>query len=145
MVAFDLDGERIGTIRIVPMGYQLTLTETLMEQLGSDAPALTAGDWEVGRLVLAPEYRSDVDALRHCLHLALQYACAHARVDSLYAACTHVLSRLYRRFAFLALAKDVPLVGTGKLYTLISGRSGEVVLALSGRHALMQPTEIVSQ
>lgn len=144
MVAFDLDGERIGTIRIVPMGYQLTLTEALMEQLGPDAPMLTAGDWEVGRLVLAPEYRSDVDALRHCLDLALQYACAHARVDTLYAACTRVLSRLYRRFAFLAFAKDVPLAGTSKLYTLISGRSDEVVFALSDRN-LLHPAETCGQ
>ena len=36
---FDLDGEPIGTIRIVPMGYGLTLTDTLLEQLGPQAPA----------------------------------------------------------------------------------------------------------
>lgn len=123
----------------MPLGYQLTLAETLLEQLGEAAPPLAAGDWEVGRLVLAPDYRSDVDALRHCLYLALQYACTHARVDRLFAACTHVLSRLYRRFAFFPIAKDVPLPGTAKLYTLISGCSAEVDRALGGGHSLAQP------
>lgn len=131
MVAFDLDEERIGTIRIVPMGYHLTLTETLMEQLGPGAPRILPGDWEVGRLVLAPECRADVGALRHCLDLALGYAFSNARVDRLYASCTHVLGRLYRRFGFDAIAKDVPLLGTSKRYTLISGSARRVALALS--------------
>lgn len=132
MFAFDLDGEVIGTIRIVPMGLQLTLTETLLEQLGPDARALESSDWEVGRLVLAAEYRSDVNALRHCLSLALSYACAHTRINNLYASCTHVLSRLYRRFAFTAFARDVALPGTGKAYTLICGYARQVSKALSG-------------
>jgi hypothetical protein len=130
---FDLGGERIGTIRIVPLGFGLTLTDTLLEQIGPGGPAVQHGDWEVGRLVLAPEYRSDVNALRHCLHLALEYAREHAQVDRLFAACTHVLSRLYRRFGFTAYARDVPLAGTSKLYTMISGPGDEVDRALAGR------------
>jgi predicted GNAT family N-acyltransferase len=133
---FELDGELIGTIRIVPLGWQLTLTENLLPQLGTAAPALQQGDWEVGRLVLAPEYRSDVDALRHCLLLALQYARAHAQVDQLYATCTHVLSRLYRRFGFAVLAKEVPLLGTEKVYTLIRGKSRDIAAGLGGDPAL---------
>ncbi|HSV45617.1 MAG TPA: N-acetyltransferase, partial [Ramlibacter sp.] len=69
----------------------MTLTETLQRQLGPSALALGSGNWEVGRLVLAPGCRSDVDALRHCLFLALTYACDHTRVSNLYASCTHVL------------------------------------------------------
>lgn len=115
------------------MGYGLTLTDTLLEQLGAAAPIVGPGDWEVGRLVLAPEYRSDVDALRRCLHLALEYARENAHVERLFAACTHVLSRLYRRFAFAAYAREVPLAGTGKTYTLISGGRDEVGRALAGR------------
>jgi predicted GNAT family N-acyltransferase len=118
------------------MGYGLTLTDTLLDQLGAQAPALAeSGDWEVGRLVLAPEYRSDVDALRHCLHLALEYARTHARVDRLFASCDPVLSRLYRRFAFTAFAKDVLLAGTSKSYTLISGSLDGVGRALAGDSA----------
>ena len=126
VVAFDLYGETIGTIRIVPMCNQLTLTETLLPQLGASAPGLAPDDWEVGRLVLAPQYRCDVDALRHCLHLSLSFARANAPVERLYAACTHVLARLYRRFAFAPFARDVPLPGTEKTYTLIRDRKSVV-------------------
>ncbi len=116
------------------MGYGLTLTETLLRQSGRPLPEPGHGDWEVGRLVLVPKYRSEVDALRCCLSLALSYACANAPVQVLYASCTHVLSRLYRRFAFAVFAKDIPLDGTGKTYTLISGAAPRVALALSGPH-----------
>jgi hypothetical protein len=115
------------------MGYGLTLTETLLEQLGPDAPRHCGSRWEVGRLVLAEQYRRDVDALRRCLHLSLQYACGHARVDNLYASCTHVLGRLYRRFAFASFADNVPLPGSGKTYTLIHGQASEVLGCLAGR------------
>jgi hypothetical protein len=115
------------------MGYQLTLTETLLQQLGPGAPPVTPRDWEVGRLVLAPEHRSDVEALRHCLSLAIAYGCAHTQIGHLYASCTHVLSRLYRRFAFAAFARDVPLPGADKSYTLIRGGAPEVARALSER------------
>ena len=76
-----------------------------------------------------------MDALRHCLHLALEYACSHTRVDHLYATCTHVLSRLYRRFGFTTFARDVPLRGTAKTYTMISGAAGPVAQALAGEPA----------
>ena len=135
MYAFDLNGERIGTIRIVPMGLGLTLTETLLPQAGDTAPTVAHGDWEVGRLVVAPEYRADVDALRYCLHLALEYTRRETEVHRLFAACTHVLSRLYRRFAFQPFARDVPLRGTGKTYPLINGAFDDVGSALAGRPA----------
>jgi predicted GNAT family N-acyltransferase len=123
----------MGTIRIVPLGWQLTLTETLLAQMGANAPVPRLGDWEVGRLVLAPEYRSDVDALRRCMCLAMEYACTHSRVERLYASCTHVLSRLYRRFGFEVFAREVPLPGTPKAYTLIRGTSRDVAAALGVR------------
>ena len=138
---FDLEDETIGTIRIVPMGYQLTLTEMLLPQLGACAPALSPHDWEVGRLVLAPQYRSDVDALRHCLHLSLSYARANAPVQRLYATCTHVLARLYRRFAFEPFAREVQLAGTDKTYTLISGCAAEIESALAGQAASAARTQ----
>jgi hypothetical protein len=115
------------------MGHALTLTESLATTLGESAPDIRPGDWEVGRLVLAPSYRTDVDSLRHCLHLALEYARAHAHVSRLFAACTPVLSRLYRRFAFSVYARDVPLAGTPKTYTLIFGAFDDVGRALAER------------
>jgi hypothetical protein len=115
------------------MGHSLTLTEALVSTLGDLGPDIRLGDWEVGRLVLAPSYRTDVDSLRHCLHLALEYARAHAQVRRLFATCTPVLSRLYRRFAFSVYAREVPLVGTAKTYTLISGEFDDVGRALAGQ------------
>lgn len=132
VLGFELDAELIGTIRIVPMGYGLTLTEQLLPEAGPGAPAVAAGDWEVGRLVLAPGHRSDVEALRDCLHAAVVYGLEHAHVARLYATCTHVLSRLYRRFGFSPFARDVPLRGTAKAYTMISGDAGPVARALAG-------------
>ncbi len=114
------------------MGYRLTLTETLLAQLGGAELSPDSGDWDVGRLVLAPEYRSDVDTLRHCLFLALSYAKDHTNLQCLQASCSHVLGRLYRRFGFLPVARDVPLAGTGKTYTLIRGGVEQVLQALSG-------------
>lgn len=130
---FELGGEWIGTIRIVPLGWQLTLTETLTPEAGPGMPEMVAGDWEVGRLVLAPEFRSDVEALRHCLRIALEYACNATKVEHLYATCTHVLSRLYRRFGFSVCARDVLLPGTSKTYTLIRGASEAVAAGLASR------------
>jgi predicted GNAT family N-acyltransferase len=120
------------------MGLGLTLTETLLPEAGDTAPSVAPGDGEVGRLVVAPEYRADVDALRYCLHLALEYTRRETEVHRLFAACTHVLSRLYRRFAFKSFARDIPLRGTGKTYTLISGAFDDVGNALAGRPAAAQ-------
>jgi hypothetical protein len=111
----------------------LTLTETLLPHAGPDAPPAAAGDWEVGRLVLAPAYRTDVEALRHCLRIALEYACDATQVGHLFATCTHVLGRLYRRFGFSIFARDVPLADTAKSYTLIRGHSTAVAMGLSAR------------
>lgn len=132
MVSFELNDEPIGTIRIVPIGYGLTLTEALLEHSPGLAHMEAAGCWEVGRLVLAPEYRTDVGTLRHCLFLALCHATRTAQITRLYAACTHVLSRLYRRFGFTAFAREVPLKGTDKIYTMIRGEGHDVLEALSG-------------
>lgn len=114
------------------MDRGLTLTEALLGQTGTTEIPAREGGWEVGRLVLAEAYRSDPDALKRCLFLALSYLCAHTPAENLYASCSHVLSRLYRRFGFTAFAKDVLLHGTQKSYTLIHGRAPEVLDALAG-------------
>jgi N-acyl-L-homoserine lactone synthetase len=112
------------------MGLGLTLTETLLRGRGDHGRAEAPGAWEVGRLALAPAYRSDPDALKRCLFLALDYLSAHADATHLYASCSHALSRLYRRFGFSAFAVEVPLPGTEKHYTLIYGAAGAVLRAL---------------
>lgn len=115
------------------MDAGLTLTEELLAQPGLPPVSLKRGSWEVGRLVLAEEHRSDPEALRRCLFLALSYLCRHTDASDLYASCSHVLGRLYRRFGFAPFAKDVLLAGTQKSYTLIHGHGPQVLDCLSGK------------
>ena len=112
------------------MQHNLTLTETLHAQIPVDAALLTHG-WEVGRLAMAPEFRNGPEFLKQCLSLALTFLCSNAQVENLHASCSHVLSRLYRRFGFSVLAKDVPLPGTEKTYTVIHGHISQVSSALT--------------
>lgn len=115
------------------MDRGLTLTETLLAQTTPRDALLSAGCWEVGRLVLAPEYRSDPEALKRCLFLALSYLCNRTEAPNLYASCSHALGRLYRRFGFSALASGVVLEGTEKSYTLIHGHAAQVLNALASK------------
>lgn len=121
------------------MDRGLTLTEALLRQTDHPFRLQPGTGWEVGRLVLAPEYRSDPEALKHCLHLSLSYLSRHAYAPDLYASCSHVLSRLYRRFGFQAFAQNVALLGTEKTYTLIRGHAPEVLAALAPRRVDSPP------
>jgi predicted GNAT family N-acyltransferase len=130
-VAFELRGELMGTIRAVPMCHGLTLAEKLLHQALPDAGAMLDDSWEMGRLVIDPDFRSGPESLKRCLFLALSFLHGKARVAHLHAACTPALSRLYRRFGFAIVAQDVPLHGTAKTYTLIHGPFTRVIGALS--------------
>ncbi len=119
--AFELHGRLIGTIRLVPLGHGLTLTEQLLQLSDPRALSRWPRAWDAGRLVVAPEYRVGQDVLKRCLHLTLTDLLEHANVQHLVGSCTHVLSRLYRRFGFSLIARDVLLPGTEKTYCLIHG------------------------
>ncbi|HXD40280.1 MAG TPA: hypothetical protein VN649_06940 [Ramlibacter sp.] len=86
--------------------------------------------WEMGRLVISPEFRSGQEALRRCLLLSLSFLHDRAPVANLHATCTHALARLYRRIGFEVIATDVPLHGTSKSYTLIHGPFSRVMASL---------------
>lgn len=113
------------------MRFGLTLTEQLLSQAQLQASYQTADSWEMGRLVMDPEFRGGVDSLRRCLFLAVSFLQESAQADNLHAACTPALARLYRRFGFDVAAEDVPLQGTSKRYTLINGPVDRVTAALS--------------
>lgn len=95
------------------------------------APELRHESWEVGRLVLAPRYRSGPDALKRCLFLTLLHLIDHTEVENLFASCTPLLSRLYRRFGFNVVVKDASCDGEGT-YHLIHGTVPDVLRALAG-------------
>lgn len=97
-------------------------------------PGCTEGSWEVGRLVLAPEYRTGPDALRRCLFLTLVYLIEHTGVQNFFASCNPLLARLYRRFGFAAVGR-VDAANGCEPYVLIHGGVHEVLEALAGDDA----------
>lgn len=122
----------------MPLGHGLTLTEQLFQLSDPDALARWPQAWDAGRLVVAPEYRVGQDVLKRCLHLTLTDLLNLAAVEHLVGSCTHVLSRLYRRFGFTVVGKDVPLPGTEKRYCLIQGDVDRVRVGLAPTPALAE-------
>ena len=98
------------------------------------------GSWEVGRLVLAPQYRSGPEALKRCLFLALLYLVRNTNIENLFATCNPVLGRLYRRCGFSVLVKNA-CEGPGETYSLIHGTVPTVLRALAGTAAERQYAE----
>ena len=96
--------------------------------------------WEVGRLVLAPQFRSGPDALKRFLFLTLVDLLEDAPVDNLFASCTPLLSRLYRRFGFAVVAKEASHDAQGS-YSLIHGRVPEVLRALAANREEREQVE----
>lgn len=96
--------------------------------------------WEVGRLVLAERYRSGPEALKRCLFLTLVHLIENTNVENLFASCTPLLSRLYRRFGFNVLVKDASSDGEGS-YHLIHGTVPDVLRALAGSAAEKEQAE----
>ena len=137
-MAFELNGELVGTVRAVPFGHGLTLVERLRRQAGAEPGDTYVNGWEMGRLVISPGYRGGPESVRGFLYLSLSFLRAMSPVGSLHAACTPVLARLYRRFGFTVVARDVPLVGTTKTYTLIHGYFGNVIAELAQNKDAMQ-------
>ena len=128
----------IGTMRIMPVGYRLTLTEHLFEQVDPGYQARWPNAWEAGRLVVAPQWRVGQDVVRRSLWLTLEYLLQHTDVEHFVGSCTHALSRLYRQIGFDLVSRDVQLPGTEKRYTLIHGTVPGVLEGLSP--ARLRPT-----
>lgn len=97
--------------------------------------------WEVGRLVLGPQYRSGPESLKRCLYLTLVHLIEHTDVKNLFASCTPVLSRLYRRFGFNVIVKDASRDPEGTTYSLIHGTVPDVLRALAGTEAERRDAE----
>lgn len=131
VVAFELEGELVGTVRAVPIGYGLTLVENLRRQAAVEPSDTYVNGWEMGRLVISPGYRGGPESVRGFLYLSLSFLDGVSPVGSLHAACTPVLARLYRRFGFRVVAREVPLQGTAKTYTVIHGYYGDVMAELA--------------
>lgn len=124
-----MGGRPVGTIRLVPYGLGLAPSEDL-PCLPSE-PADLASAWEVGRLVLEESYRCGPEALKRCLFLTLAHLVRTVPIANLFATCSPLLARLYRRFGFAVVAPDAVRTEEGA-YWLIHGRVPDVLLGLAG-------------
>lgn len=116
--------ELLATIRFVPCGHRLTAAERIA---GDHAHVLGAGNWEVGRLIVAPGERSP-ELLQECLTLALQALIEEREVKNFYAIATPIMARLWRRFGMRPAAS---LRGaSGRDFMLVSGPVAAVAAAL---------------
>ena len=99
VMAFRLGDEAIATMRFIPTGHGLTLTERWWHEYVTTPEILRPGSWEVGRLVMAPEHRR-ADLLPKCMTMALLHLLELADVHHMHATCHMAMTRLYRRFGF---------------------------------------------
>jgi hypothetical protein len=99
VMAIFQDGLPIATIRFIPGGHGVTLTERYWGHLTGVSHVLGPHNWEVGRLVMAPENRR-ADLLPRCLAMSLVELLDHAEVEHFHASCLTRMARLYRRFGF---------------------------------------------
>jgi hypothetical protein len=113
------------------MNRGLAPCESILHQQPVLPAEWSEGSWEVGRLVLAPEYRSGAEALKQCLLLTFMYLVRTTDIRNGFAVCTPVLGRLYRRFGFSVLASQVREDQTGS-FSLIHGSVPAVLRALTG-------------
>jgi hypothetical protein len=86
--------------------------------------------WEVGRLVLAPQYRAGPEVLKRCLFITLLHLLRTTEIDNVFAVCTPVLARLYRRLGCAVVIKDA-CEGAEQSLSLIHGKASGVLLALA--------------
>lgn len=115
------------------MGAGLAPCEKVLAQGGVD-PALLQGAWEVGRLVLAPDYRTHPEILKTCFFLTLMRFIEATPEANFFASCNALLSRLYRRFGFSMLLKDAVQAG-GESFSIIHGTVPTVRQAVAADRA----------
>ncbi|WP_411881609.1 N-acyl amino acid synthase FeeM domain-containing protein [Polaromonas sp. YR568] len=129
MFAFEFRRVVIGTLRLVPMHRGLTSLEKLLAQKQLMDPEPCQGHWEIGRLVLNPDYRSGPDLVKKCVFLGVSYFAQHTDGQDLFASCSPVLSRLYRRFGLSTIVNNLRVDGTDESYVLMRGRVSDVLKA----------------
>lgn len=140
VMAFCRDGEAIATMRFIPTGHGITLTERWWGGHVTDPALLSRQSWEVGRLVMAPEHRQE-GLLPQCMTMAFVQLLELADVQHMHATCHMAMTRLYRRFGFGIHAKRIH---GEKDCALIHGRVADVARCLKVplRPALATPAQV---
>ena len=130
MGAFALGGRFIGTIRLIPLGIGLAPCEAVVARHPQLPSQILDDGWEVGRLVLHPDHRSEPELLKNCFHLTLMRFIESYPTANFFATCNPLLARLYRRFGFSVLVKDA-CEKEGEAFHLIHGNVASVRLAVA--------------
>ncbi|NPC54210.1 hypothetical protein HNE04_01090 [Caenimonas sp. S4] len=86
--------------------------------------------WEIGRLVIGPQYRHGYETVKKCLQLTLLHLVEAVNIKNGFALCNPVLGRLYRRFGFSVVVKNAWEGSTGS-FSLIHGPVAAVLNALA--------------
>ncbi|MGE0332256.1 MAG: hypothetical protein AB7P37_16380 [Ramlibacter sp.] len=126
VMAFYRHGEAMATMRFIPTGHGVTLTERWWGAYVTERALLGNQSWEVGRLVMAPEHRQD-GLLPQCMTMAFVQLMELADVQHMHATCHMAMTRLYRRFGFGIHAKRIH---GDKDCALIHGRVEDVARCL---------------
>jgi len=116
------------------MDRGLAPCEKVLEQHALLPADFYEASWEVGRLVLAPQYRTGPEALKRCLFLTLVHLIRTTNINNVFAVCSPLLSRLYRRFGCTVIVKDACEGADGTL-SIIHGRVSDVLVALATTNA----------
>ena len=130
MGVFRCGDDVVGTIRAIPLSSGLAPCEMLLKRRSDLLAAHREDGWEVGRLVLAPQFRSGPDELKRCLFLAICHLIRNINAKNLFASCSPPLARLYRRFGFSVVLPDA-CDGLGRSFSLIHASSAAALLALA--------------
>ena len=124
VLAFKRGSEMIGTVRLVPMMHGITLTEKILKDYNNKNDG-----WEIGRLVLDKDNRGQ-KILVKCLCLTAKWLIDNSDVQYIFASCSHVMSRIYRRFGFKVIGNDLSMENSSKKYNGIFGHLPEVLKIL---------------
>jgi predicted GNAT family N-acyltransferase len=112
------------------MNQGLAPCEAVLGQQSLLPAHLYEDSWEIGRLVIGPQYRQGYDTVKKCLHLTLLHLVRTVQIKNGFALCNPVLGRLYRRFGFTVVVKNAWEGATGS-FSLIHGSVSDVLNALA--------------
>ncbi len=120
----------MASARTTPLGGNLTFVERLLNISGIDGYPISAGAWDISRLVMAPELRGG-QAVTLCLKLSTLWLHRNTQVRELCAACVPLLSRFYRRYSFHPLGRKLALEreGLSREYVLIHAEVASILAA----------------
>jgi hypothetical protein len=101
--------------------------------------------WEVGRLVLDPQYRAGPELLKRCLFVTLVHLLRTTAIENVFAVCNPILARLYRRLGCSVIVKDA-CEGAEQSLSLIHGKVNAVLQALasSDEERLLAQSELAA-